>query len=96
MKFSGFFSLYGTLNALIVCTLIFLSIISHARAAYFDPGFVALPKKSIDFSDVQINDSTNSLLKVNKTKELNFLITNFIFSKMEKVGLVCNKKKIFF
>jgi len=58
-------SLYGTFNALIVCTLIFLSIISHARAAYSDPGFVQLPKKGIDFSDVQSNGSTNNLLKQN-------------------------------
>jgi hypothetical protein len=60
-----FFSLYGTFNALIVCTLVLLSFLSHARAAYFDPGFVLLPKKPIDFSDVKTNDSTNNLLKVN-------------------------------
>jgi hypothetical protein len=51
------FSLYGTLNALILCTFVFLSIFSHARAAYFDPGFVPLPKKGIDFSDVKANDN---------------------------------------
>jgi hypothetical protein len=58
------FSFYGTLNALTVCTLVLLSIVSHARAAYFDPGFVQLPKKAIDFSDVQSNDSANTRLKV--------------------------------
>ena len=58
------FSLYGTLNALVMGTLVLLSVISHARAAYFDPGLVPLPKKRIDFSDVQSNDSTNTLLKV--------------------------------
>jgi hypothetical protein len=57
-------SLYGTLNALIVCTLIFLSIISHARAAYSDPGFVPLLKKGLDFSDVQTNENKTNLLKV--------------------------------
>ncbi|CAF3052351.1 unnamed protein product [Rotaria sp. Silwood2] len=56
-------SLFGTLNALIICTLIFLSILSHARAAYSDPGFVSLPKKGLDFSDVNTNASTNNLLK---------------------------------
>ncbi|CAF2622536.1 unnamed protein product [Rotaria sp. Silwood2] len=50
-------SLYGTLHALITSTFIFLCIFSHARAAYFDPGFVPLPKKGIDFSDVKINDN---------------------------------------
>jgi len=50
-------SLYGSLNALIVCTCVFLSIFSHARAAYSDPGFVPLPKKGIDFSDVKTNDN---------------------------------------
>jgi hypothetical protein len=54
------------LNALIICTLVSLSIISHARAAYFDPGFVSLPEKGIDFSDVTTDDSTNSLLKVDE------------------------------
>jgi hypothetical protein len=52
------FSLYGTLNALILCTFVFLSVFAHARAAYFDPGFVPLPKKGIDFSDVKTNDNT--------------------------------------
>ncbi|CAF1455929.1 unnamed protein product [Adineta steineri] len=56
-------SLYGTLNALIICTLVFFSIISHGRAAYFDPGFVPLPKKAIDFSDVKNGDSSNNLIK---------------------------------
>jgi hypothetical protein len=56
------------LNALIICTLVFLSIISHARAAYFDPGFVPLPKKAIDFSDAQSNGGTNHLLKVKKRR----------------------------
>lgn len=50
-------SLYGTLNALIICTFVFLSIFSHARAAYYDPGFVPLPKKGIDFSDVKANEN---------------------------------------
>ncbi|CAF2827454.1 unnamed protein product [Rotaria sp. Silwood2] len=59
-------SLFGTLNALIICTLIFLSILSHARAAYSDPGFVSLPKKGLDFSDVNTNASTNNLLKPNE------------------------------
>ncbi len=84
MKFSllmivcGSFSFYGTLNALIICTLVLLSIISHVRAAYFDPGFVPLPKKAIDFSDVQTNDSTNTLLKVRNTKNnSSFRMTNF-------------------
>jgi hypothetical protein len=56
-RLSIFFSLYGTLNALIICTFVFLSIFSHARAAYFDPGFVPLPKKGIDFSDVKTNEN---------------------------------------
>lgn len=51
------FSLYGTLNALIIVTFISLSIFSHGRAAFFDPGFVPLPKKGIDFSDVKINEN---------------------------------------
>jgi len=42
---------------LIICTFVFLSIFSHARAAYFDPGFVPLPKKGIDFSDVKTNEN---------------------------------------
>ncbi|CAF0912426.1 unnamed protein product [Adineta steineri] len=50
-------SLYGTLNALIVSTFVFLSIFSHGRAAYFDPGFVPLPKNGIDFSDVKPNEN---------------------------------------
>ncbi|CAF1226256.1 unnamed protein product [Adineta ricciae] len=50
-------SLFGTFNALIICTFITLSFISHARAAYSDPGFVPLPKKGIDFSDVKQNES---------------------------------------
>ena len=52
------FSLYGTLNALIISTFVSLSFFSHARAAYSDPGFVPLPKKGIDFSDVKSNDHT--------------------------------------
>ena len=51
------FSFYGTLNALILCAFVSLSIVSHGRAAYFDPGFVPLPKKSIDFSDVPLNEN---------------------------------------
>ncbi|CAF1223880.1 unnamed protein product [Rotaria magnacalcarata] len=50
-------SLYGTLHALITCTFVFLCVFSHARASYFDPGFVPLPKKGIDFSDVKMNDN---------------------------------------
>jgi len=50
-------SLYGTLNALIISTFVFLSVFSHARAAYFDPGYVPLPKKGLDFSDVKANDN---------------------------------------
>jgi len=57
LYFQYFISLYGTLNALIICTFVFLSIFSHARAAYFDPGFVPLPKKGIDFSDVKTNEN---------------------------------------
>lgn len=49
-------SLYGSLNALILSTFVCLSILSHARAAYFDPGFVPLPRKGIDFSDAQTNE----------------------------------------
>ena len=45
------------MNALIISTCVFLSIFSHARASYFDPGFVPLPKKGIDFSDVKTNDN---------------------------------------
>jgi hypothetical protein len=63
------FSLYGTLNALIISTFIFLSIFSHARAAYFDPGFVPLPKKGIDFSDVKTNENN----KVKYSKKIEFL-----------------------
>ncbi|CAF1161710.1 unnamed protein product [Rotaria sordida] len=59
-------SLYGTLNALIICSLIFLSILSHVRAAYSDPGFIPLPKKGLDFSDVTTNVDTNSSLKSNE------------------------------
>lgn len=58
-------SFYGTINALIICTLVLFAIISHGRAAYFDPGFVSLPKKSLDFSDVQTNDTNNQLLPQN-------------------------------
>jgi len=58
-------SLYGTLNALIICTFVTLSILSHGRAAYFDPGFVPLPKKSIDFSDVTTNEINNNNIKQN-------------------------------
>ncbi len=77
-----FFSFYGTLNALIICTLISLSIISHARAAYFDPGFVSLPKKGIDFSDVTPNDS---LLKVEDNFiESFFSNKNSLFSLQQK------------
>lgn len=57
-------SFYGTLNALTICTLVTLAFISHARAAYFDPGFVPLPKKGLDFSDVQSNENSTALLKV--------------------------------
>jgi len=53
---------------LIICTFVFLSIFSHARAAYFDPGFVPLPKKGIDFSDVKTNDKD----KVDILNEINF------------------------
>jgi len=81
-----FCSLYGTLNALIICTFIFLSIFSHARASYFDPGFVPLPKKGIDFSDVKTNEN-------NKVKySIIFCFRNilfYIFSKMVMVGQVC-------
>jgi hypothetical protein len=55
--FCSFCSLYGSLNALIACTFVSLSIFSHARAAYFDPGFVPLPKKGIDFSDVKTTEN---------------------------------------
>ena len=48
-----------------MCTLIFLSMFSHARAAYFDPGFVPLPKKGIDFSDVKINDVNKVTCRMN-------------------------------
>jgi len=73
------------LNALIICTLVSLSIISHARAAYFDPGFVSLPKKGIDFSDVTTNDSTNSLLKVEDNFiESFFSNKNSLFSLQQK------------
>lgn len=58
IDFCFIYSLYGTLNALIISTFVFLSIFSHARASYFDPGFVPLPKKGIDFSDVNTNDNT--------------------------------------
>ena len=47
------FSFYGTFNTALICTFVLLSITSHARAAYSDPGFVPLPKKAIDFSDVK-------------------------------------------
>ena len=50
-------SFYGTLNALTLCTFIFLSVFSHARAAYSDPGFVPLPKKGLDFSDVKTQEN---------------------------------------
>jgi hypothetical protein len=57
-------SLYGTVNAFILCTLIFLALASHARASYTDPGFVPLPKKGIDFSDVKLNDGNANHGKV--------------------------------
>ena len=57
-------SLYGTMNAFILCTLIFLALASHARASYTDPGFVPLPKKGIDFSDVKPNDGNANHGKV--------------------------------
>lgn len=65
------FSFYGTLNAIVICTLIFLSILSHGRAAYSDPGFVPLPKKTIDFSDVNSTANTNKTAKVkNQTNSI--------------------------
>jgi hypothetical protein len=74
-----FFSLYGTVNAVIICTFIFLAIISHARAAYFDPGFVPLPKKTIDIADVKTNENSNSLLKVKENLIKTFLYDCSIF-----------------
>lgn len=59
------FSLYGTLNALIISTFVFLCFFSHARAAYSDPGFVPLPRKGIDFSDVKSNDQTKVKYRLN-------------------------------
>jgi len=50
-------SFYGTLHALTLCTFIFLSVFSHARAAYSDPGFVPLPKKGLDFSDIKTQEN---------------------------------------
>ena len=58
------FSFYGTLNTLLICTFVLLSITSHARAAYSDPGFVPLPKKAIDFSDVKFNEADTNHSKV--------------------------------
>ncbi|CAF3437963.1 unnamed protein product [Rotaria socialis] len=59
-------SFYGTLNAFLICTLVFLATLSHGRAAYSDPGFVPLPKRKLDFSDLKTNSTTNPLLKVNE------------------------------
>lgn len=90
------FSFYGTLNALTICTLISLSVISHARAAYFDPGFVPLPKKGLDFSDVQSNESTHALLKVSSFIGLKWQVfhMNICRNKMKKAGRVsCSGKK---
>ncbi|UJR22005.1 hypothetical protein I4U23_025072 [Adineta vaga] len=56
-------SFYGTLNGLIICTLAFFAFLSHARAAYFDPGFVSLTKRITDSSDGKITDNSSSLLK---------------------------------
>lgn len=83
------FSFYGTLNALTICTLISLSVISHARAAYFDPGFVPLPKKGLDFSDVQSNESSHALLKVSSFIRLESLVfhENFLpFQQQNEEG----------
>ena len=81
------FSFYGTLNALTICTLISLSVISHARAAYFDPGFVPLPRKGLDFSDVQSNESSHALLKVNSFTPLKvFMRISFGFQQQNEEG----------
>ncbi|CAF1485342.1 unnamed protein product [Adineta ricciae] len=57
---------YGTVNGVIICTLVFLAILSHGRAAYFDPGFVPLTRKLTDSPNGKITDSNNSLLKPNE------------------------------
>ncbi len=73
---------------MIISAFVFLSIYSHARAAYFDPGFVPLPKKGIDFSDVKTNDNT----KVKYSIEFEKMIFEFYCSKMVMGGRVCDEK----
>lgn len=69
------FSLYGTLNALIIVTFISLSAYSHGRAAFSDPGFVPLPKKGIDFSDVKTNENN----KVRRFLQIKSVILIWLF-----------------
>lgn len=82
-------SLYGTLNALIICTFVLLSIFSHGRAAFFDPGFVPLPKKGIDFSDVKTNENNKVRYSITSLFILDYI---FFYSKMVMVGQVCYSK----
>ncbi|XP_077985052.1 palmitoyltransferase ZDHHC3-like [Glandiceps talaboti] len=46
-------SLWGGFNAVIFNVLIFLMLMSHARAVFSDPGIVPLPSTGIDFSDIR-------------------------------------------
>ncbi|CAF0784386.1 unnamed protein product [Didymodactylos carnosus] len=45
-------NVWGSLNAVLFTIVVSLSLISHARASYFDPGLVPLMDKTVDFSDL--------------------------------------------
>ncbi len=92
IDFCFIYSLYGTLNALIISTFVFLSIFSHARASYFDPGFVPLPKKGIDFSDVNTNDNTKVKYSIEFDSFKKKTISEFYCSKMLMAGRVCDER----
>lgn len=81
-------SFFGTVNALLVCTFVSLSVVSHARAAYSDPGFVPLPKKGIDFSDVKANDH-NKVSADLRLRHFAMIIRLFaLFGRTVKAGRV--------
>lgn len=56
-------SLWGAFHVAIFNTVLFMLLMSHARAVFSDPGIVSLPQSSIDFSDMYAHSNKTTLEK---------------------------------
>lgn len=90
-----YFSLWGAFHVAIFNTVLFMLLMSHARAVFSDPGIVPLPQSSLDFSDMYAHTNKTTLQKVKHVTSKKYPTPNNFLTFNRRIGLsVVNAKPI--